>query len=252
MNHDLQKFLIEPAASNLEALKKIGETACGFLLVAEAGKLLGTLTDGDMRRAFVSGKTMEDPVQGEYSENCHFLFIDDGLLAAADLFKQFKIEFIPIVDREKNLENLITRNQLHSLLLQDIQAGLDYDFSQVDDRMVDDEIYTRPWGFYKTTVTNEYFKAKIISIKPRQSLSLQYHNRRQEFWLIVHGRGVVCLDESVFEVSTGSSVFVPKGCKHRVTNSSETESLLISEVQTGEYFGEDDIIRLEDNYGRGH
>ena len=180
------------------------------------------------------------------------MYLDEDLLTAADIFKKYKIDFIPNVDDEGNLCNLITRNQLHSLLLQDIQADLSYDFYKIDERLVDDEIYHRPWGFYKTTVTNEYFKAKIISVKPKEALSLQYHNFREEYWLIVHGTGKMQLEKSIFEVSTGSSVFIPKGCKHRVTNISETETLLISEVQTGEYFGEDDIIRLEDNYGRIH
>lgn len=250
MNSISERFLIEPKASNLEALKKIDENSGGFLLVVENGKLLGTLTDGDIRRAFVSGRGFDDPIQGEYHESCCVLFEDEELLAAAELFKKFKIDFIPIIDREKNLKNLVTKAQLHSLLLQDIQAKLDYDFCQIDERLVDDVIYPRPWGFYKTTLVNKYFKAKIISIRPQAALSLQYHNHRQEYWLIVHGEGVVELGDSVLRVSVGNAVFIPKGCKHRAANDSATETLLISEVQTGEYFGEDDIIRLEDDYGR--
>lgn len=250
MNSILQKFLIGPTASNLEALKKIDENGRGFLLVVENEKLLGTLTDGDVRRAFVSGRGFDDSIQGEYTENYRALFRDEGLLAAAELFKRFSIDFIPIIDRERNLKNLVMKVQLHSLLLQDIHVDLDYDFFQVDERLVDDAIYPRPWGFYKTTVMNEYFKAKIINVRPKATLSLQYHNHRQEYWLVVHGEGIVELGDSTLRVSTGSTIFIPKGCKHRVINDSETDALLISEVQTGEYFGEDDIIRLKDDYGR--
>lgn len=250
MNSNLQKFIIGPTASNFEALKKIDDNSRGFLLVVENEKLLGTLTDGDVRRAFISGRTIDDTIQGEYTEKYRALFQDEGLLEAAELFKKFKIDFIPIIDQEKNFKNLVTKAQLHSLLLQDIHVNLDYDFFQVDEQLVDDAIYPRPWGFYKTTVVNEYFKAKIISVRPRATLSLQYHNHRQEYWLVVHGKGIVELGDSALRVSTGNTIFIPKGCKHRVTNDSATETLLISEVQTGEYFGEDDIIRLKDDYGR--
>lgn len=250
MNSISEEFLIEPMASNLEALKKIDENGRGFLLVVENGKLFGTLTDGDIRRAFLSGRGFDDSIQGEFNENYHALFEDETLLVAADFFKKFQIDFIPIIDRERNLKNVLTKAQLHSLLLQDIHAELDFDFCQIDERLVDDAIYPRPWGFYKTTVVNEYFKAKIISVRPKAALSLQYHNHRQEYWLIVHGKGVVELGDSILRVSTGNTVFIPKGCKHRIINDSATETLLISEAQIGEYFGEDDIIRLKDDYGR--
>lgn len=250
MNSNLQKFIIGPTASNFEALKKIDDNSRGFLLVVENGKLLGTLTDGDVRRAFLSGRRFDETIRGEYTEKYRALFQDEGLLSAAELFKSFQIDFIPIIDRERYLKNLVLKTQLHSLLLQDIQVDLDYDFFQVDERLIDDAIYPRPWGFYKTTVMNEYFKAKIISVKPRATLSLQYHNHRQEYWLVVHGEGIVEVGDSSLKVSTGNTIFIPKGCKHRVRNASEKETLLISEVQTGEYFGEDDIIRLKDDYGR--
>ena len=67
---------------------------------------------------------------------------------------------------------------------------------------------------------------------------------------MVHGKGTVQIDDSVLNVTCGSSVFIPKGCKHRLTNTDKAENLIITEVQIGDYFGEDDIIRYEDVYGR--
>ena len=116
--------------------------------------------------------------------------------------------------------------------------------------VVDTEIFPRPWGFYKTTVLNDYYQSKVISVKPGGQLSLQSHNHREEHWIVVHGTGEVRLDESVLQVHTGSSVFIPKGAKHRLKNLDEKENLIISEVQIGDYLGEDDIIRYEDIYGR--
>ena len=105
-------------------------------------------------------------------------------------------------------------------------------------------------GYYKTTVLNKYFQSKIISVKSHEKLSLQSHNHREEHWTVVHGRGTVQIDNSIINVYCGSSIFIPKGAKHRLMNIDDKESLIITEVQIGDYLGEDDIIRYEDLYGR--
>ena len=139
---------------------------------------------------------------------------------------------------------------MHAVLLQDLHADLTYDFWALDEGIVDYEIYQRPWGFYKTTVMNDYFQSKVISVNPKSQLSLQSHNHREEHWIVAHGNGTVQLDNSILNVACGSSIFIPKGCKHRLTNTDDKESLIITEVQIGDYFGEDDIIRYEDIYRR--
>ena len=157
---------------------------------------------------------------------------------------------MPILDGNRRLFNILTKNQLHALLLQDIHADLGYDFFSMDEQIVDYEIYQRPWGFYKTTVYNEYYQSKVISVYPKSQLSLQSHEHREEHWIIVHGNGTVQIGESLIDIKCGSSLFIPKGCKHRLTNTDEKENLIITEVQIGDYLGEDDIIRYEDQYGR--
>ena len=82
-------------------------------------------------------------------------------------------------------------------------------------------------------------------------LSYQYHHHRQEFWTVVQGEAVVVLDGVEHIVKYGESIFIPLGAKHRIENRS-SELLIFIEVQTGTYFGEDDIIRLEDDYARGN
>lgn len=139
---------------------------------------------------------------------------------------------------------------MHALLLQDIRADLRYNFMSFDEGIVDYEIFQRPWGFYKTTVMNDYFQSKIISVNPQSQLSLQSHNHREEHWIVAHGVGTVQIDQSIINVHCGSSVFIPKGAKHRLMNTGDKESLIVTEVQIGDYFGEDDIIRYEDIYGR--
>lgn len=131
-----------------------------------------------------------------------------------------------------------------------MHADINYDFTTLDDSVVDYEIFQRPWGFYKTTILNDYFQSKVISVKPGQQLSLQSHNHREEYWIVAHGTGTVQIEKSIINVSCGSSLFIPMGAKHRLTNTDERENLIITEVQIGDYLGEDDIVRYEDIYGR--
>lgn len=247
----LLKYTIHPTASIMDALIKINNDKKGFLIVVSTdNKVIGTITDGDIRRAFIEGKTVNDSIENVFSSEFVSLNSDNAISEAIELFKNEGIEFIPVLDDRENLHNIITKKQLHSMLLQDIHADLNYNFEQLDEDVIDYEIFQRPWGFYKTTVMNKYFQSKIISINPGARLSLQSHNHREEHWIVAHGSGICQIGDSIIEIRCGSSMFIPKGCKHRLTNTDENESLIITEVQLGDYFGEDDIIRYEDIYGR--
>jgi len=111
------------------------------------------------------------------------------------------------------------------------------------------EIVTRPWGTYQNILEEEYTKVKKIVIKPGESPSYQYHFKRSEVWVIVQGLAEVKVDDEVMTHNIGSVVGIPKEVKHSIKNIGE-DDLIFIEVQLGEYFGEDDIIRLEDKYGR--
>lgn len=233
------------------ALKKIDANRQGFLIVVDKeGTVLGVLTDGDIRRGLIKGCTMETLVGDIYTRNPRIAAVGGGFVQVVELFKEQRVKFLPVVDDQKRLINIITKGQMHSLLLQDIHADLLYDFMSLDTGVVDHEIFQRPWGFYKTTVLNDFYQAKILSVKPGGQLSLQSHEFREEYWIVVHGNGTVQIDRSFLEVHCGSSHFIPKGARHRVTNTDKKESLIITEVQMGSYLGEDDIIRYEDKYGR--
>lgn len=108
----------------------------------------------------------------------------------------------------------------------------------------------RPWGDY--TVLDEAidYKVKRITVLPDKRLSYQRHARRQEHWLIVRGAGRVTLEGREFDVFPGTAVDVAVGVAHRIANPGESTSLIFIEVQRGDYFGEDDIVRLEDDFGR--
>jgi mannose-6-phosphate isomerase len=108
---------------------------------------------------------------------------------------------------------------------------------------------TRPWGKFEILLDSDKTKVKRITVNPGGELSLQYHHKRSEHWIVVEGIATVTLNNSEAEVNAGDSVYIPVGTKHRVANYGQ-EDLVFIEVQTGTYFGEDDIVRIEDKYNR--
>lgn len=107
----------------------------------------------------------------------------------------------------------------------------------------------RPWGSYDSVDVGERFQVKRIKVKPGARLSLQSHGRRAEHWIVVSGVARVTRDNDVFELFANQSTYIPIGAKHRLENPG-TEMLELVEVQSGDYLGEDDIVRYEDVYGR--
>ena len=107
----------------------------------------------------------------------------------------------------------------------------------------------RPWGSYDSIDMAEGFQVKRIKVKPGARLSLQSHARRAEHWIVVRGTARVTRDNDVFELFANQSTYIPIGAKHRLENPG-TEMLELIEVQSGDYLGEDDIVRYDDAYGR--
>lgn len=107
----------------------------------------------------------------------------------------------------------------------------------------------RPWGWFETLAIRGRFQVKRIFVKPDAALSLQSHHHRSEHWIVVEGTAKVTVDSDVKLVTEGQSVYIPLGAVHRMENPGKVPMVLI-EVQTGTYLGEDDIIRYEDNYER--
>ena len=107
----------------------------------------------------------------------------------------------------------------------------------------------RPWGWYDSLEQGDRFQVKRIVVNPGAILSLQLHHQRSEHWIIVKGTAKITLGDETFILNENQSIFIPVGEKHRVENPGQV-SLEIIEVQSGTYLGEDDIVRLEDSYGR--
>lgn len=107
----------------------------------------------------------------------------------------------------------------------------------------------RPWGFFESLIEGERFQVKRIVVFPGCRMSLQKHHHRAEHWVVVNGTALVTRDNETMLIRENESVYLPLGCVHRMENPGKIPLALI-EVQSGAYLGEDDIIRLEDDYRR--
>ena len=110
-------------------------------------------------------------------------------------------------------------------------------------------IEKRPWGSYEVLSDETDHKVKRIELNPHARLSYQRHQKRSEHWFVVRGAAVVTLDGREIKMEMGQNVDIPRGAWHRIANPGEKDLAFI-EVQTGVYFGEDDIERSQDDYGR--
>ena len=115
--------------------------------------------------------------------------------------------------------------------------------------MISIESEERPWGRFFVLHDETNYKLKRIEIESGARLSYQYHQKRSEAWTIVQGIGTITLDGVEKDYSIGETILIPKGMKHRIENKGN-EKVVFIEVQTGTYFGEDDIVRIEDDYNR--
>ncbi len=111
------------------------------------------------------------------------------------------------------------------------------------------EFDRRPWGTYEVLDEGDLFKVKRIEVLPGKRLSYQKHAQRAEHWFVVSGQAKVTLNDQDVLVPAGQAIDIPIGAAHRVENESK-ETLVFIEVQRGEYLGEDDIVRLQDDFGR--
>lgn len=133
--------------------------------------------------------------------------------------------------------------------VQDVKAVVGQLKARAHDAYKTHRTVHRPWGSYTVIEEGPRFKIKRIEVKTKASLSLQMHYHRSEHWIVVSGVAKVINGEREFLVQTNESTFIPAGHKHRLENPGVTPLVMI-EVQSGEYLGEDDIIRFEDHYGR--
>jgi len=166
-----------------------------------------------------------------------YLRSESRLVAAVGLENIVLVETVDAVmvvsrDRAQDLRLIIDR----------LQAG------NRGERLAHRRVY-RPWGSYETVDLDHGFQVKRLIVNPGARLSLQKHARRAEHWVVVRGTARVTRDRDVFDLVANQSAYIPLGATHRLENPGK-ETLHLIEVQSGDYLGEDDIVRIEDSYGR--
>ncbi|MDR1323692.1 MAG: phosphomannose isomerase type II C-terminal cupin domain [Candidatus Margulisbacteria bacterium] len=115
--------------------------------------------------------------------------------------------------------------------------------------MANNYVENRPWGSFEVLLDNVNYKVKTLTVSPQKRLSLQSHKWRSENWVVVAGQAYVEIDDEFLILDKGQHVFIPIGAKHRLENKGEVD-LVVVETQTGDYFGEDDIVRYADDFQR--
>ena len=246
----INKFLENDKSSLREALSKIDANKKGFLIIHnQFSEVVGVITDGDIRRALLIDSSLDSSINNIYTKKFNYLSESSSFDNVCEMFREEHNDFLPILNEKKQIVNIVTRNQFNVLMLRDFEFNILFDFSSLDDISIEHEIYNSPWGFYKTTFISDDCQAKIITVFPNGELSLQEHKMREEHWVVIKGNGEVILGESKINIYPGKYIYVPKGCKHRVKNNTQ-KNIVFSEIQLGEYFGEDDIIRHQDKYNR--
>lgn len=129
------------------------------------------------------------------------------------------------------------------LVVEALKASTDVDLTELPATV------SKPWGAYTNLKGEAGYQVKRITVAPGQKLSLQYHDKRAEHWVVVKGKAIVQVGDEEFETGSGEYRYIPLGEKHRLTNVGDDELVFI-EVQVGDYLGEDDIVRLADEYSR--
>lgn len=154
------------------------------------------------------------------------------------------------------LEDLIVVDTPDALLItrkdktEDVKKIVDILKSQKRLEHYEHKTVKRPWGAYTVLELGEGFKVKLVEVKPGKALSLQYHKKRSEHWVVVEGVAKIVKGKRSFLFKANESTYIPIGCAHRLINPLKEKTLKIIEVQAGKYLEEDDIVRLKDDFGR--
>ncbi len=192
---------------------------------------LWEISKKDNNGNFIKGK-----VEIKDSEGC-YLNSDNRLIAAIGIKNLIVVETsdaILIADKNKS---------------QEVKYMVDEMKNEKKSEAIQHQKNFRPWGNYESLIKEKKWQVKLINVKAGESLSLQKHQYRSEHWVVVSGEANVEINEKKFTLKENQSTYIPLGCKHRLSNKSKN-NLVIIEIQSGSYLGEDDIERFEDNYGR--
>ena len=140
--------------------------------------------------------------------------------------------------------------QVVDKLKANIKPNIQSNIKNNSQKITEEHVFeNRPWGRFEILKNESHYKTKIIRVDAGQKISYQSHDRRSEHWILVRGSATVIINDKEISVTSGEHIYIPQGAKHRIINSTNSIVEFI-EVQVGSYFGEDDIVRYQDDYGR--
>ena len=175
----------------------------------------------------------------------------DAISKTIKLYPNHKIIFANGGDR--NSGNILEMEKFKNDSNIEFAFGIGGDFKKNSSSWILEEwkspLEKRPWGYFKVLDEKKEYKIKELVVESGSRLSLQSHKKRQETWVILEGEATITIDENVFTKTKNETIHISMGAKHRLENKSD-EILKIIEIQTGSYFGEDDITRYDDDFGR--
>lgn len=237
----LENILINIESDIIDIYKSFNKTSKKFCIIEKNKKIIWVISDGDIIRHISDDWKFNIKVNEVVNKNFKYLInwkhTNQDIL---NLFLKENILFIPILNKDKSLNNIILKDKFYEQIL-------------LQDKILDDnvnDVFPRPWGFYKSIYLSKFTRSKIICVYPWQKLSLQKHKHREEHWIIINWKWEIILEDSIRKLEKGNYFFIPKWTKHRIINTSLKDNLYFVEVQLWDYFWEDDIIRFNDDYGR--
>ena len=184
----------------------------------------------------LNGNHIEGKVMLENTKNS-YLRSEDRLVVGIDLNDLIIIE---------TRDSILISNKKSSQKVKNIVNHLKK--NEIPEGKTHSKVY-RPWGNYLSVVEDKRWQVKLIQVKSGEKLSLQKHHHRSEHWVVVNGTAEVEVNNKCELLTENESIYIPLGSKHRLSNPGKIPLILI-EVQSGSYVGEDDIVRFEDKYGR--
>ena len=235
-SNSIDYAVIEPCTKSEESNYQLGmfELATGW---SDLGTWQAVSDYQKTNHADADGNVWLGDVLGVDTTNCY-------VHAEQRLVSLLGVDGLIIVDTD---DALLIAHKSHSQDVKKIVSKLN------EDKRVEANTHRRvyrPWGWYQSIDECERFKVKRICVKPKASLSLQKHHHRAEHWVVVKGTAQIVCDNKTMLLSENQSTYIPLGAVHRLSNPGNIPLEMI-EVQSGSYLEEDDIVRLEDNYGRG-
>jgi mannose-1-phosphate guanylyltransferase/mannose-6-phosphate isomerase len=243
-------LLVSSGETLHDALERLHTRPEKAVIVVDAvGRLEGVLDEAGLRGALLATGRLDARLSNlELPRDCA-IHVDTPFDEVVGNTLATGAALVPVLDDRERVINAFTREQLHQWLAEDLPWDPRSDFTARGAGERPDAV-TRPWGFYRSLLTTAFTQAKILSVAPGQELSLQKHFHREEYWTVVRGEGSFRLDDDRYTVRRGFTIHIPREAVHWIRNTHASEALILVEVQVGDYFGEDDIVRLSDKYHR--